>query len=132
MGIKSCGNTMSYYFYYIFFNAYWTSFDIGEKSIPRQNAVYYMTLLEIFILSSISFSISRLGFEFNLVYAIIIGVVLILIMNHFLLSERVFQRKYDEYLFLKEISKKRRMIIFFGLFGMAGILSVVGIYLSIQ
>lgn len=124
--------TIIYYYYYVFFNAYWTSFDIGEKSIPRQNAVYYMTLLEIFILSGISFSISRLGFEVDLVYAIIIGVVLVLIMNHFLLSEKAFQGRYDEYSFLKEVSKKKRMIIFFGLFGLAGTLSVVGIYLSAQ
>ncbi len=121
-----------YYYYYAFFNAYWTSFDIGEKSIPRQNAIYYMTLLKIFILSSISFSISAVGFEFLLVYAIIAGVVLILIMNHFLLSEKIFQRQYADYYFLKGVSKKKRMIIFFGLFVLCGIFSLVGICLSAE
>lgn len=120
---------ISYYYYYIFFNAYWTSFDIGEKSIPRQNAIYYMTLTKIFILSSICFLISSTGVKFNLVYAIIIGVVLVLILNHFLLSENIFNRKYDGFSFLKEVSKKRRMILFFGLFGVTAVLNVIGVYL---
>ncbi|MBX2966557.1 MAG: hypothetical protein KF845_10455 [Cyclobacteriaceae bacterium] len=121
---------IKYFYYYIFFNAYWSSFDMGERSVPRQNAVLYMMIIKVFFISGILFLVEKLGVPFNIMYALIIGVTLILILNRLLLSENSFNEKFDEYSFLKGVSKAKRMMLFWGLFGISTMLNIVGVYLS--
>lgn len=116
---------MTYFFYFIFFNAYWASFDLGESTIARKNAVYYMSLSMIFLLSAFVFGLSNLGFSINLTWCIVIGVAVILIVNHYLLSKEIFDRKYDQFKFIESYSKKKRIIIFFLTIGLAALTNLL-------
>jgi predicted CDP-diglyceride synthetase/phosphatidate cytidylyltransferase len=131
INLNQMRNKISYFYYYIFFNAYWSSIDVGEKSMPRQNAVHYMAMVKIFVLSTICFSLSSTGIKFNLTYSLIAGILLILTLNHKLLSEKIFKKKYDRYSFLKEKSKRRRMLLFVGLFVISATLSTLAVYLFV-
>lgn len=117
---------ISYYYYYLYFNAYWASFDVGEKSIPRQNAIYYMCIVKIFIFVGILFGVaSRHQY---LPYFLIVGSGLIALLNHFLLTEDIFKAKFDAYSFLQHTSKRSRLTVFFGLVVLAAMLQLAGVY----
>ncbi len=119
---------VKYYYYYVFFNAYWASFDIGESTVPRQNAVFYMTLLEIFFLGGVSFILSGLGAAIDLNIVILIGVAFILILNSLTLSKGVFEDKYSEYEFLSGFDKRRRLWLFFSIIIVTGAINIIGAF----
>lgn len=119
---------IKYYYYYIFFNAYWSSFDIGENTVPRQNAVFYMSLLKIFCTGGISFLLFSIGAVTNISITILAGVAIILMLNYLLLSKKVFDKKYDDYRFLSKTSRKERLWLFFSVIIGAGILNVIGAF----
>ena len=120
---------IKYYYYYIFFNAYWASFDIGESTVPRQNAVFYMTLLEVFFVGGVSFMLSGFGININLNIIILSGVAIVLLLNYLTLSKEIFDNKYDEYEFLSGISKRRRLWLFFSIITGTGLLNISGAFL---
>ncbi len=120
---------IKYYYYYLFYNAYWTSFDIGEKTVPRQNAVYYMSLLELFLIGSISFGLYSIGVPININISVAVGVTIILILNHFALSKDKFNDYYNKYKFISKKTRKQRMWLFFTIIALAGALNVFGAFL---
>lgn len=120
---------IKYYYYYIYFNAYWTSFDIGEKTIPKQNAGFYMSLLEIFLIGGVAFMFSALGININLNIIILSGVAVVLLLNYLTLSNEIFDRKYSEYEFLSRVSKKRRLWLFFSIIVGTGLINITGAFL---
>jgi len=119
---------IKFFYYYVFFNAYWTSFDLGEKTIPRQNAVYYMNLVGVFILSFCYFATVNLGVSFGFGYIIISGGCLLYIVNLSLFSEKKFQEFYSEFLFLKNYKKTKRYILFFTIAGVPAVLNLVSAF----
>ena len=120
---------IQYYYYYLFYNAYWTSFDIGEKTVPRQNAVYYMSLLELFLLGSISFGLYSIGVPININISVAVGVAIILLLNHFALSKAKFNDYFNKYKFISKKTRKQRMWLFFTIISFAGALNVFGAFL---
>jgi hypothetical protein len=120
---------MSYYFYYIFFNAYWTSFDLGRTRVPRQNANYYVMLTSIFFLSGALLTLAGLGvFTFNPTWPFLIGIALIFFIEQLLLSPAIFERRLNEYEFIKDVPKGKRFALFFGILIFAGIFNVFGAF----
>ncbi len=120
---------MKYYYYYVFFNAYWSSFDIGERTIPRQNAGLYMFLFQMFTVSGIIFLINGLGANFNLI-AFIIGVAFAIILsNRIVFSEKRFNERFKEYEFIASKSKKSRLTLFFIIIAIAGCVNIIGVLL---
>ncbi len=103
---------IKYYYYYLFYNAYWTSFDIGEKTVPRQNAVYYMNVIKIFLWISIVnlLAYSEIGIPY--MYLFIVGAVIVFLTDHYMFSKNVFKSYYDEYIFIKQKRKKDRLQVF--------------------
>lgn len=121
---------MRYYFYYIFFNAYWTSFDLGQIRIPRQNANYYMILTMIFLLSGLLLNLAGLGIlQTNLTWPFLIGVGLILVAEQVLLSKNIVEKRLKSYEFIKAIPKKKRLSLFFGLLIFAGVFNISGAFI---
>lgn len=120
---------IKYYYYYIYFNAYWSSFDIGESTVPRQNAGFYMSLLEIFFVGGVSFTLSAFGININLNVVIFSGVATVLLLNYFTLSKEIFDNKYGEYEFLSRVSKKRRLWLFFSVVVGTGLINITGAFL---
>lgn len=121
--------TIKYYYYYVYFNAYWASFDIGESTVPRQNASFYMLLLEIFLIGGISFWFSALGISINLNVIILSGVAVALFINYLTLSKDIFDSKYEEYKFLSKLSKRRRLWLFFSIVLGTGVINITGAFL---
>lgn len=102
---------------------------MGEGAIPRQNAVLYMSMLEIFVVGGVTFILAGFGININLNVIILSGVALVLLLNYLTLSKRIFDSKYDEYRFLAGISKRRRLWLFFSIIMLAGILNIFGAFL---
>ncbi|MEP2026642.1 MAG: hypothetical protein ABJH98_15400 [Reichenbachiella sp.] len=120
---------IKYYYYYIFFNAYWSSFDIGESTIPRQNAILYMFLWEIFLVTGLSSVLGGIGIITNLNTTILPGVAIILLLNYLVLSKAIFDDKFREYEFLSQKSKRKRLSLFFIIIVSAGIINAAGAFL---
>ena len=120
---------MRYNFYFIFFNAYWTSFDLGEKRIPRQNANYYMLLVMLFTYSGILFNL--VAFEIvhcNMKWPLLAGGAGILGIEWILLSESIFRKRFESYAFIREFSRKRRLFIFFTVLALTALFNIVGAF----
>ncbi|MDH5475707.1 MAG: hypothetical protein OEX22_08465 [Cyclobacteriaceae bacterium] len=117
---------MKYYYYYIFFNAYWSSFDLGEKMIPRQNAALYMFLLHMFIANGIIFLINSFGVNFDLVILVIAAALAITLFNRIVLTEKTFNKLFKNYEFITEKSKRSRLTLFFVIIGVAGCINILG------
>ena len=121
---------MGYYFYYIFFNAYWASLDLGQERNPRQNANYYIILTMIFMLSGLLLSLAGLGIlQSNLTWPFLIGVGLILAAEQVLLSKNIVEKKLRSYEFIKAIPKKKRLSVFFALLIFAGVFNISGAFI---
>jgi hypothetical protein len=120
---------IKYYYYFIFFNAYWSSFDIGENDVPRQNAIFYMSLLEIFFIGGVSFTLHSFDVINNLNLLILGGVAIMLLLNYTTLSKAKFDDKFDEYKFLYKRSKRSRLSLFFAIIIGVGLLNIVGAFL---
>ncbi len=129
--VKGCfrfmGKQLGYYFYYIYFNAYWTSFDVGEKTIPRQNAIYYMFLLQLFFINGISFTLVTLGEVKYPVPILLVEVLTILLINHFALSKAKFNKLNGHFEFISKKPKRSRLKLFWGIIIMAGLINVFGV-----
>ena len=105
-----------YYYYYIFFNAYWASYDLGEKDLPRQNAIYYMSVIKI-LLIGLLYNIIKLYVEDLSVLAFIgLGSIIVFLVDHLLFSKKNVDANYTKYLFIKDSKKSKRQILFWSLF----------------
>ena len=54
-----------YYLYYIFFSAYWTAFEFGEKEMPEDNAAYLLSFVIFLNFTGVFNIITYLGFKYS-------------------------------------------------------------------
>ena len=118
---------MKNWFYFLFFNAYWASLDLGQTRIPRQNANYYMTLMMLFICGGILLGLGGLRvINFNLTLPLLVGVGVILFIERIFLPKDIIERKSAEYEYIKSFSKRERLFLCFGPLIFAGVINVCG------
>ena len=121
-----------YYYYYLFYNAYWTSFDLGEKTIPRQNAVHYMNIVKVFLWVSIVNILMYADISVPYVYLFFAGVITIFFIDYHLLSKNVFKSYYDKYVFIRQKRKGERLRVFWTTFVLTVVLCLATATLNID
>lgn len=123
---------MKYCYFYIFFNAYWSSFDVGEKQVPRQNAMYYMGIMKVLILILIMNTLKGLYGEllpFSSYFMIIS--ITVFVFNYFVFSKKMVDNNIERYKFIEQSKKsKRLMILAIPFVILAGLAIGSGIYFS--
>ncbi len=109
---------MNYYIWYLFFSAYWTAYELGEKDSPQENANYLLTL----IFGVNLFTICQLFALFDIMLPIfylisICAGIPIFANKYYFLRKRRFRTKIDDFKHLKSQEyKKQRYILLSSVF----------------
>ena len=97
---------------YIFFNAYWSSFDVGERQVPRQNAMYYMGIMKVLILI-LTMNILKEVYGEALPFTayFLLSSIAVFVFNYFMFSQKMVDENIEQYEFIKQSKKKKRLMI---------------------
>lgn len=104
---------MNYYIWYLFYSAYWSAYELGEKDSPQGNANYLLTI----ILGVNLFTIFQLLslFDIKLPIFYLVGIcagIPIFINRYYFLRKKRFNEKFNDFKFLRTPTyKKRRYLL---------------------
>lgn len=104
---------MNYYIWYLFYSAYWSAYELGEKDSPQGNANYLLTI----ILGVNLFTIFQLLslFDIKLPIFYLVGIcagIPIFINRYYFLRKKRFKEKFNDFKFLRTLAyKKRRYLL---------------------
>lgn len=107
-------NKITYAWWYLFFSAYWTAFNLGEKKAPEDNAVYIFNYWLGLNLFGIMQLIKFLGYTFSVIVLISICVFPAIAIPYFSFKkENRYRKRIDEFNFLKDTcyAKKRYLLL---------------------
>jgi len=110
MTLITCLNLkrMNYYIWYLFYSAYWSANELGEKDSPEENANYLLTIIFGINLFTI-FQLLSL-FDIKLPILFLVGICTgtpIFINRYFFLRENRFKEKFNEFKFLRTPAYKK-------------------------
>ena len=106
---------LRYCIWYLYFSAYWTVFNWGEKTKPRNNASNFMSLTILINLSAIYQILVYFGYPVSILFVIFFCALPAFIIPYLLFqSDKVFNLKFKEFEFLRgnECKQKRIIVIF--------------------
>ena len=104
---------MNYYIWYLFYSAYWSAYELGEKDSPQGNANYLLTIIFGVNLFTICQLLSLFDIKLHIFYLVgICAGIPIFINRYYFLRKNRFKEKFNDFKFLKTPAyKKRRYIL---------------------
>jgi hypothetical protein len=104
---------MNYYIWYIFYSAYWSAYELGEKDSPQGNANYLLTIIfgvQLFTICQF-LSLFDINFPIFFLVGICVGIP-IFINRYYFLRKKRFKEKFNDFKFLRTPAfKKRRYLL---------------------
>jgi hypothetical protein len=99
---------ITYSWWYLFYSAYWTAFNLGEKEVPESNAIYFFNLLIGFHIFGVMQLLKFFGYDFPIVVLISICVIPALTIPYFSFKRGYrYKARMDEFKFLKGNNKSK-------------------------
>lgn len=105
---------LKYYWWFLFYSAYWTAYNLGEKDEPEGNAIYYFNLLIGFHFFGIVQLILFWGYDFTAEIGVGVCVLAALIIPYLAFRKgNRYKTKSEEFKFLKDAStaKMRHILL---------------------
>ena len=118
-----------HFYLFLLYNAYWSSIDMGEKHIPKENAILYMVLTKFCLLTGTVYLLKAFSVldDIKLPTYLVIGIIVLV----YAISLKKFESQVKNYEFISRKKKKNRLQLFFSLISISWLYFIIGLYLFI-